>query len=126
MTARAILIDPTTRTVRVVQVDGDHKSLLGCDWLTAVSLDGRTSLYLDDEGRLVYPNPHGYFVLGNEIYCGRGLILGLDADGNDVSTDLPVALVAGAVRFVDGVPPEHLVAPMMTFVALDGDDLNTN
>lgn len=120
---RALLILPDRRgLVEVDLAQHRHADLLGCAHFTVVRLDSRTVLYLDDEGRLSYPNPLGYFVLGGEIFCGRGLIVGSNEEGDDVSCDAPIEAALDAISILTSTPPEDLVAPCMTCV-FDADNI---
>lgn len=125
-----ILIDPIEGTARAVQLDpGDYKQIpqhLGCELFDVVNLssDGRLSLYVDDEGRMVQPNPLGYFgfchpndpdTIMGEPFCGRGLILGCDPETGE-STSVPPAMlpqIIARLRVIEDPDPET-IQPRMT------------
>jgi hypothetical protein len=103
---KAILIDPVTCTVRFVEVDGDDFNSiypqLDCQTFTAcchIARDGETGSYkddqmlVDDEG--LYVKDQRFFMI--KAYpgpiAGRGLILGLDALGNTISTRLSLDVI---------------------------------
>jgi hypothetical protein len=136
LTVRALLIDPLTKSVSEVQLpideEGDTRldamrEHLQCQWVTRCGLgpapDRRTEvdLWLDDEGRLSYPNPRGYFGFKHpttgepigDLFCGRGLILSGDpGTGLTTGTTLPVCEIAPRIYFLDDPPPEEAVEPV--------------
>jgi hypothetical protein len=103
---RGILIDPFTRSVSEIETSGkllEIYELLGVDLITAVSLNENQSLFLDDEGLMVPKANQEYWNWkgSNQPYAGRGLILGLDSDGDNVSTTMSGLEVAALVSFLD-------------------------
>lgn len=116
---KAILIDPTQHTVAEVQCDGSAESicrLIGANLLTTVNVGGGETLYVDDEGLLTYPHPHGYFrfVGYGQVFAGKGLIVGSNAVGDCVPTQLMAAHVRECVEFCE--PTEEEVEPTCSFV----------
>lgn len=112
---RAILIDPTTKTVSETEYSGDYHDitkLIAAEsgLFTVVRLSSSHVMYVDDEGLLVNPNPNGYFRLEGypTILAGKGLIVGSTPDGNDVETSIPVSVVEAVVTFVDNPDPEDI------------------
>lgn len=81
---KAVLIDPHTKTVTDIQLpEGgrleEMRKLIGCDLLTAITLESGDSLFLDDEG--LYVPGQKFFALPEdyiEPLAGRALVLGLD------------------------------------------------
>jgi hypothetical protein len=114
---RALLIDPVARTITEIDVgdaDGELYTALGCDWIDRVSLGGGVDLWIDDEGRLAYPNPLGYFKVSGVIFCGRGVLLGVRGpESVALSPLITPEAVAGVVEWL-GIPPESEVAPSIT------------
>lgn len=106
---RAILIDPIERSITEIEHDDSLPiaAHLGCDWIDRVALTPRDDLWIDDEGRLVYPHPSGYFKIGGHIMCGRGLVLGHE-DGDCKGTHLPIEVIRRAVEWIDTPPPEDV------------------
>jgi len=103
---RGILIDPFTRSVSEIETSGkllEIYELLGVDLITAVSLNENQSLFLDDEGLMVPKANQEYWQWkgSNQPYAGRGLILGLDSNGDNVDTTMSGLEVAALVSFLD-------------------------
>lgn len=99
----AILIDPTSRTVEPVELNRGYREIsriLGCGCFTTLGLSRSEVLYLDDEG-LLKEEPGPFFKLEGypQPLAGRGLILGLDFDGESVSTKLTVEKVRQKVSW---------------------------
>lgn len=89
---RAILIDPETKTVTEVQIDGslhDIYKVLDCNMIEApVRYPNGDFMYCDEEYWLTY-NPEEApcgFMFPNWRYAilGKALIVGSDDEGNDV------------------------------------------
>ena len=131
---RALLIDPGSRSVQEVRLSAedwqDVTRLLGCRAFDIVRLarDGSEAMAVDDEGRLVYPHPHGYFRFINpgtgapmsDWTCGRGLVMGCNPQtGATCDTGLMLATVYGAVEFASEPPPYAQVEPSMTFIPIN-------
>jgi hypothetical protein len=103
---RGILIDPFTRTVSEIETSGklaEIYELLGVELITAVSLGETQSLFLDDEGLMVPKENQEYWNWkgSNQPYAGRGLIIGLDNDGNSIDATMSGLEVAALVSFLD-------------------------
>lgn len=103
---RGILIDPFTRTVSEIETSGkllEIYELLGVDLITAVTVGEDQSLFLDDEGLMVPKANQEYWQWkgSNQPYAGRGLILGLDANGDNVDTTMSFWEVNLLVTFLD-------------------------
>lgn len=101
---RAILINPEAKTVTEVEYTGDYKNIYdhiqaGC--FTVVQIDERDSIFVDDEG--LYRLPQFYFMWKgyDQPLAGRGLILGVDAEGESIGTKLPLDYVKSMVSFPD-------------------------
>jgi hypothetical protein len=75
----AILIDPFTETIEVVDYSGDWQdisTLLECSLFTTIDLGDSDTLYVDDEG--LYVEDQRFFNLEGypQPLAGRGLVLG--------------------------------------------------
>lgn len=106
-TMRAILIDPVTKTVSAVTTDGKLASiyaLLGCKTIEGVRVSTKgDTMYVDEEGLLHEEQQPFFAFLGRETtpFCGRGLILGVDREGDSAATTLDVATVYSQVVWPD-------------------------
>lgn len=110
---KAILIDPSTKTVMDAEWDGVHKSiapLIGCEWYCTVRLASDLMLLVDDNGLLTNPNPHGYFRIGNypQVLAGKGLLIGLQPDGSDADAPCSAAFIERYIRFIDNPEPAEI------------------
>lgn len=120
---RGYLIDPSTRTISTVNIPPDNLAAIyrvcGWDCFDIIRLTARDDLYVDDNGLLTYPNPQGYFQLGDHTIAGRALVLGHDGNGEscDASERVLDALRA-AVRWLD-TPDAESVEPRMVIVPWD-------
>lgn len=120
---KAILIDPSNKTVTDVDYDGDYQkiaSIIGASsgLFDVVRSGDDAIMYIDDEGLLVNPNPHGYFRIGNfpNTFAGKGLVVGvrLDADGaHDTDISRGADELTRFVRFIDN-PDEASIDPAIT------------
>ncbi len=121
-TIKALLINPVARTVSQVTIKETPGLLaamrvhLGCQWVDRMQLTPREDLWIDDEGRYAYPNPHGYFKIGGQVICGRGLVLGHNGDGESCSTRAMPAALAMAIEWID-IPEMHTVEPSIAVTA---------
>ena len=102
---KAILIDVYEKEIREVDYDGTLDFIyfnLACRTFDVVRVDDVNGIFVDDEGLLrqnqlyfEYPSSNGIFQL-----AGNGLILGVDDEGNSISTTLTVEDVKGKVSFL--------------------------
>lgn len=83
---RAFLIDPVARSLEPVNVDGFRsiQEVIGCDTFTAAYLENGDVIYVDDEG--LFKGPTSFFLVEGypQPLAGRGIVVGTDAEGNDV------------------------------------------
>lgn len=96
---RAILIDPDTETISEVDYNGDYRQihkLIEASCFDLARIDACNSIYVDDEGMLV-----GKKIFAYEGYplAGKGLVLGVDDEGNSISPSLTLDQVKQAVRW---------------------------
>lgn len=110
---KAFLIDPSVTAVIEIEWNGDYKSiapLVGAasTFNTVVFDDAQNTVFVDDEGKLTYPNPYGYFKIEgyHDILAGKGLVLGQNEVGVTTAPSLTVDEVRKMVTFVPTPPPE--------------------
>ena len=102
---RALLIDPKERSVTEVQNSGelsDTTRLLECETPTNLGwLDKGDTLWIDDDG--MRKNPRHFFAVngGCEI-AGKGLVIGIDAEGNDCDATVAIADLLARLKFLWG------------------------
>lgn len=122
MTMQAILIDPYTQTIEVVDYSGDYKdisALLDCELFTTVYSDLPDTIYLDDEG--LYVENQKFFKLKGypQPLAGKGLVLGTDYDTGE-SVDC-VSSLEDILRAVEFCPEGTHVEPVMTVFPMEDD-----
>lgn len=98
----AILIDPFTETIEVVDYSGDWQdisTLLECSLFTTIDLDENNTLYVDDEG--LYVEDQRFFNLEGypQPLAGRGLVLGYTPDGDSTDSSLTISQVQDMVSW---------------------------
>lgn len=126
---KAILIDPSNKTVSEISLSGDWKDIakhLGCEYITVafyIHADDKHApdvCYVDDEGLLINPNPNGYFRMPGLGYpgtlAGKGLIVGSTYAGEEAPAFHNADTVAGAVEFIDSPDPDS-IEPTITVTA---------
>jgi hypothetical protein len=103
---RGILIDPFTRSINEIETSGtlaEIYSTLEVELITVVSIGQDDALFLDDEGLFVPKEVQEYFYWrgSNQPYAGRGLILGIEDEGENTDTNLTAEDVRRLVTFID-------------------------
>ena len=98
----AILIDPFTETIEMVDYSGDWEdisALIGCSLFTTIDLGDSDTLYVDDEG--LYVKNQRFFNLKGypQPLAGRGLVLGYTLDGDSTDSSLTVSQVQDMVSW---------------------------
>ena len=91
---RAIRIDAVNQKVEVINFEGDYTEIykqLDVDCFTCVGL-GEETLYVDDEG-LINGTENFFQMEGLQPLAGNGLILGTDAEGESIGTEMEVPKV---------------------------------
>lgn len=116
---KAILIDPTTRTIKEVDYDGEFKTiyeLTSCDCITIARIpDTGDEIYLDDNGMTNSPDKLFAFKRSQgQPYAGKGLVVGHNEMGEDVEPTVTVDQLIEAVVFLD---PEHSVLASSVIMA---------
>lgn len=108
---RAYLIDPGKRSIEEVTLTQrptplyEIYKLLDCTTITAVSLNDTDAIYCDDEGLLHGPVHQFFSFKGLEQpIAGKGLVIGIDDDGNDASPRQSLHTVRKQLFFI-----EHLL-----------------
>ena len=104
----AYLIDPVRRTIEVVSLNGgpDHladiQHLLGCRIITAMPFGPHDTVYCDDEGLLGEPVYQFFGISGYpDPVAGRGLVVGIDAEGYDVTPRASLAEAKAQTFFIE-------------------------
>jgi hypothetical protein len=108
---RGILIDPSSESVKVVDVDKEssYESILEhlkVRMIESVQVSNRDVMYVDEEGLLHVEADSRFWVLVNSdgkpvgFYNGCGLILGDDGEGGDTDTRLAVSAVESVVKWI--------------------------
>ena len=110
---RGILIDPEAKTITEVEHDPRKftqiyelltTSLHKVETFDIVQLTPANALYVDDDG--LSKTPQVFFRVEGypQPLAGRGLILGVDPEGNTVGATLPLDVVKARVTFYDTQP----------------------
>lgn len=97
---RAIKIDVEIKEIYEVEISNDIDDIyrhLKCDTFDCVSINDNNTLYLDDEGLL--KEPLGIFSIGEYVYSGNGLIIGLNNQGASIDCDLSLSTVDKMIDF---------------------------
>lgn len=95
---RAILIDPTDKSVSEIDFDGKYETLKTFSrsgWVERVSLPDDHWLWVDEEG-LLQPEPGPFFALeccGDANFAGKGLILGDNGEEDHASATVPLETI---------------------------------
>jgi hypothetical protein len=119
---RAILIDPTTKTVTEIEHEGVYRAIvqtLGIRYIEMVRLGLDHHMYVDEEGLLVDSHPHGYFKFPTtQVYAGKALIFREEPDGEEAPASIPVEHVRRIVQFIDA-PTDEEIEPRVDFISFD-------
>jgi len=76
--------------------------LLGCQLITPAALSDHDSIYCDDEGLIKGPVYQFFGVRGYpQPLAGRGLVVGIDDDGNDEAPRLTLEEVKARTYFIE-------------------------
>jgi hypothetical protein len=118
---RALLIDPEHRSITEIAIDGDVVSIrgaLGCEyfeghpWLNGSTMTGGDTIYGDAHGLFVEPPPRYFFQVDVDppgpastiSACpGKGLVLGVDKNGDSCDASISVAELTARVTFTQRV-----------------------
>lgn len=94
---RAILIDPMTESVTVVEHSGDYRNiyeLIDCETFSVIDIGNGEAIYVDDEG-LLHDDPQHFWKLDtyHNPVAGKALVLGVNEEGDSISSRIdPAAL----------------------------------
>ena len=129
-TVKSILICPYTNTISLIQREqslqtiyktlsyGDFK----VDTIDAVRFESSDAIYVDDAGAMVSGNPTWCFSFAPHLkLAGRGLLTGVDAEGDDADCKTSLEYVRNHLIFLDMVttgdfgPTVELDLPNNTF-----------
>jgi hypothetical protein len=124
-TINVFTIDPATRSIAYGPIPRGLPGLysaLGCGTVDVVPLRPGLDLWIDDEGRLEYPNPRGYFRLAGQVVCGRGVVAGV-SDGETISVPFGglVPMFNALIRAIEWIdtPPAEDVEPGFRIIAME-------
>lgn len=101
---RAILIDPQNETITEVDCDGTWQGIckvIGSQYMEPVDLNGRDSIYVDEEGSINGKADTGMFrVEGNypAYLAGKGLVMAVGEE-KSIATRLTLEAVRKIVAF---------------------------
>ena len=117
---KAILIDVKTQEIKEVEHDDTLQNiydLINCRAFDLVRIDDVNSIFVDDEG-ILKDNLYFEYSVSDRVFqlAGNGLVLGVDDEGNSISTTLTVEDVEGKVNFL---PEGFKVEPYMEVRAWD-------
>lgn len=108
----AYLINPSERTIEAVSMKGgsnhlaDLQALIGCRTITSTPLGDHDIVYCDDEGLLGDPVFQFFGVKGNpDPIAGKGVVVGIDADGYDIAPRMTVDEVKANTFFIERLFP---------------------
>jgi hypothetical protein len=100
---KAFLIDPFNREITEVETDGSLESiyaLLQVQMIEVVYMDNEDCIYVDEEGLLGNLLEQAWFAIPDfkeEPLAGRGLVLGTDNKGANVSPIVSLEEMRGRV-----------------------------
>jgi hypothetical protein len=124
---KGVLIDPVNKSIEMVEVGNDCKSIakvLNCEWVEQVNCGGDARMIVDEEGKLVRPNPNGYFRLSvsGAVMAGKALVVRDGGDGEWHDCRVPIEAIRASVEFVDhdGVA-ESEIEPRVRVYAMNDD-----
>lgn len=121
---RAILIDPFSKSITEVDHSGDYKQIYQflqiSSPFTSIRLAPREVLFIDDEGLLKDQAHQKFFKISAiaQPLAGRGLILGFNAEGESVGTNLTLSQIKANVGWCN---PATRVQPKMSFTHYEKD-----
>ena len=112
---KALFIDPTDETIRILSYDGDYKSIyriLGCRTFEAVyPFDNGDTLWIDEEGLLKDSN-FAFNIRAdnpkfNQTIMGKALVLGTDAEGESIECKTTLEDLKSRINFQGKVAIEN-------------------
>jgi hypothetical protein len=118
----AVLIDPTNRSIMYVEYDGNYQSiykLIDAQCFDVVRIDKGDTIFVDDEGLINGKGMRaGFFVYGNypQPLAGKGLVLGVDDEGDSVSCANSLAFFENNISWVDSIFNNNVMATPHTEV----------
>ena len=103
MTHKAILIDSTNKTFKVVEIENfrDIQKQLDCRVFTIATVfeKNEDTLYVDDEGLLTNPQHFFEYEDAHQPFAGKGLLIGCDDEGEDKDVQTSMEEVQSKVKF---------------------------
>jgi hypothetical protein len=122
---RAILIDPSNKSVTEIEHSGQYKDIvetLGIRMIEAVGLGLDHHMYVDEEGLLVADHPNGYFKLPqSQVYAGKAIIFRGTPDGEEAPATIGIEHVRRIVQFV--TPTEEDLEPHVELIPMTADEM---
>jgi hypothetical protein len=116
---KAILIDPVAKTVTEVENDGtlkDWYKLLDCDTVEVATYlnEQNDSILVDENGFAAISLDSKFFSVkgGHQPFAGRGLVVGVDDNGETISPTITVEEVKALVSFQNYWDMKKMVADM--------------
>lgn len=99
-----IHLKPNEKMIELVEFEPTLEEmyrLLKCHVIEMPPIDNNGNvLVVDEEGRLMDHNEHGYFAFRGHQMCGMGLIVAINDQGETVSTTLTIRDVAPLIQWL--------------------------
>ena len=99
---KAILIDPTNKTIAEVEFDGDFEQiyqLMDCQTFECIEIDRSNTLYIDEEGRFKDNRKLFTYAPYRRPLIGKALILGHNSEGESTAATVKLQDVINVVNF---------------------------
>lgn len=127
---KTIVIDPFTRTIEHGTLpygnDGAYTGIVDAvfegrpakGYIELVRVDRRNAVWVDEEGLLKDWADQRFFTWGPQQLAGRGVITGVNEEGDTVDATIDIERVRRDVKFVGA---EEVSIPAPTLTTFDGD-----
>jgi len=100
---KAFLINPIEQKIYEVDYSGDYKQIqmhIGADLFTVVYIGNKDDIYVDDEGLLKESNYMFKYKGIDTPLCGKGLVLGVDDEGDSTAPTITLQELQKNVTFI--------------------------